>query len=96
LGLAGCELDKDSSQLDNKLGQLIKEKIIRAQARVGDTSCLGGAYSSNLDGFDVCGADKTGVAGSELALLSKDEPLVCEPLSYPLLCWWVNQKGRIL
>lgn len=63
---------------------------------MGEASCLSGEDSSNMDGFDVCGAYKTGVAGSKLAFLSKDVPLVCEPLSYPLLCWRVNQKGRIL
>jgi hypothetical protein len=36
--------------------------------------------SSNQDGFDVCGADKAGVAGLELAH-TRDEPLVCELMS---------------
>ena len=37
--------------------------------------------SSNQDGFDVCGADKDGVVGLELALYTRDEPLVCELMS---------------
>jgi hypothetical protein len=98
LGLGGCESDKDSSQLDNEMGQSIKKKVIGSQARVGEASCLGGADSSNLDGSDVCGAGKIGVIGSKLALFTKDEPLVCEPLSCcsPLAYSWVLQKVKVI
>lgn len=98
LCLGGCESDKDSSRFDNELAQSIEEKIIGAQARVGEASYLDGANSSNLDGYDVCGADKTGVAGSDFALLSRDKPLVCEPLSCcsPWASSWVLQKAKVI
>jgi hypothetical protein len=80
------------------MGQSIKKKVIGSQARMGEACCLGGAISSNLDGSDVCGADKIGVAGSELALFTRDEPLVCEPLSCcsPLASSWVLQKVKVI
>jgi hypothetical protein len=72
LDLGGCETDKDPSQLDsydNEMGQPIKDKVLRIHARVGEASCTGGKDSSNLNGFDVCGADKIGVAGFGIGTL---------------------------
>jgi hypothetical protein len=76
----------------------VKEKVIGIQAKVDEASFMGGKDSSNLDGFDVYGADKIGVAGSELAPYTRDEPLVCEPLSCcsPLASSWVLQKVKVI
>jgi len=43
-------------------------------------------------------AIKIGVAGSELAPYTRDEPLVCEPLSCcsPLASSWVLQKVKVI
>jgi len=48
--------------------------------------------------LDVCGAEKIGVAGSELSLFTRDEPIMCEPLSChsPLASSWDLQKVKVI
>lgn len=92
LGMGGCESVNDSSLLDIDLGMSIKETLTGAQVEKG------GADSFSLDGYDACGLDKSGVAGSELVLLPRDEPLVCEPLSCcsPSASSWVLQMVKVI
>lgn len=92
LGMGGCESVNNSSLLDIDLGMSIKETLTGAQVEKG------GADSFSLDGYDACGLDKSGVAGSELVLLPRDEPLVCEPLSCcsPSASSWVLQMVKVI
>lgn len=62
---------------------------------VGEASFMGVKDPSKLDWFDVCRADRNGVAGLELVLYTKEDSFVCEPLSCPAMASsWVLHKVK--
>jgi hypothetical protein len=57
---------------------------------------MGGKDPYNLNGFDVCGVDRFGVSGLKLVPHTREDLLVCEPLSCcsPMASRLVLQKVK--
>lgn len=76
LDLGGFVFDKDPPHLGNEMRQSFK-----SQSMVGEATCSSDVDSSLLDVPFACGTNNIGLAVLDLALFTRDEPLVCEPLS---------------